>query len=172
MHLVVNILSQMILGIPMEYISSWWRLLAVYLSGVLSGVLVASVLKTNNGLIGASTGGYAIFAASIFRMHNLMKWREMNKKQRIKELVNFIIFFLIFEMPALTSSKEISHSGHIFGAMGGLCAGLVFINDVNVKNSKLEMKLKIVAGCSYAILVGVPICIHIFWTSHFNENDF
>ena len=167
MHLVVNVINQLVLGIPMEYISSWWRLSAVYLSGVLSGALVDSVIKTNIGLIGASTGGYAILAASIFRMHNLMHWHEMNKKQKIKELINAIIFIFFFEIPVFTTSKEISHIGHVFGALGGFFAGLVFINDVEIKNCKLDMKIKVASGCSYGILVGVPICIHIFWTSHF-----
>jgi membrane associated rhomboid family serine protease len=166
-HLFFNIMNQTILGIPMEYISSWWRVSAVYLSGVLSGGLAASIIKPQVGLCGASTGGYALFAASVFRMHNIMRWREMDKKQKMSEVKNFLVYFLIFELPVFTTGKEISHSGHAFGALGGFLAGILFLENVDVRDSHLEKKIKIAAGCAFAILVGVPIMIHVSCSPYF-----
>ena len=63
-HLGGNILVQLLLGIPLEFMHGSWRIVVVYLAGVLSG----SVCHVNfdiNGLGGSSGGVYAMMTAHI-----------------------------------------------------------------------------------------------------------
>lgn len=166
-HLTVNLLNQLMLGIPMEYINSWWRVLTVYLSGVLSGSLMASIIKPRIGLCGASGGGYALLAASIFRLHNLLKWSGMTKKQRLLEFYNFSLFLCIFAMPAIISANSVSHGCHVFGALAGFLTGIILLDNVDSKNTALEGKIKITAGVALACLFTAPVMIHVFASDYF-----
>lgn len=53
------------LGIPLEMVHHWWRVLLVYLAGVLAGSLATSVSDPAIYLAGASGGVYAIMAAHV-----------------------------------------------------------------------------------------------------------
>lgn len=64
-HLVVNLLVQIMLGIPLEMVHGWWRVLLVYLAGVVAGSLGTSVSDPGVYLAGASGGVYAIIAAHL-----------------------------------------------------------------------------------------------------------
>jgi hypothetical protein len=67
-HLVVNLLVQVLLGIPLEMVHGWWRVLLVYLAGVVAGSLGTSVSDPRVYLAGASGGVYAIIAAHLATM--------------------------------------------------------------------------------------------------------
>jgi Uncharacterized membrane protein (homolog of Drosophila rhomboid) len=64
-HLVVNLVVQIILGIPLEMVHGWWRVLLVYLAGVVAGSLGTSVSDPTVYLAGASGGVYALIAAHL-----------------------------------------------------------------------------------------------------------
>lgn len=64
-HLVVNLVVQIMLGIPLEMVHGWWRVLLVYLAGVMAGSLGTSVSDPGVYLAGASGGVYAIIAAHL-----------------------------------------------------------------------------------------------------------
>ncbi|GFG28877.1 hypothetical protein Cfor_06254 [Coptotermes formosanus] len=64
-HLVVNLVVQIMLGIPLEMVHGWWRVLLVYLAGVVAGSLGTSVSDPAVYLAGASGGVYAIIAAHL-----------------------------------------------------------------------------------------------------------
>lgn len=53
------------LGIPLEMVHKWWRVLIVYLAGVVAGSLGTSVSDPGIFLAGASGGVYAVMAAHL-----------------------------------------------------------------------------------------------------------
>jgi rhomboid-related protein 1/2/3 len=53
------------LGIPLEMVQRWWRVLIVYIAGVVAGSLGTSVTDPYTRLAGASGGVYAILFAHI-----------------------------------------------------------------------------------------------------------
>ena len=61
-HLVFNVIIQLILGVPLEMVHKWWRVGAVYMGGVVAGSLGASVSDPYSYLAGASGGVYALIA--------------------------------------------------------------------------------------------------------------
>lgn len=70
LHIVGNLVIQLVFASPLESFHSWGRLLIVYLSGVLAGALGHNALakeRTDN-LIGASAGVFALLTANIVYM--------------------------------------------------------------------------------------------------------
>jgi Rhomboid family. len=65
MHLVVNLLVQLLLGVPLEMVHHWWRVLIVYIAGVVAGSLGTSLTDPFVRLAGASGGVYAVLLAHI-----------------------------------------------------------------------------------------------------------
>lgn len=64
-HLLVNLLVQLFLGVPLEMVHRWWRVVLVYLAGVAAGSLATSLTDPKVYLAGASGGVYALVAAHI-----------------------------------------------------------------------------------------------------------
>lgn len=65
LHISVNIIVQIMLGVPLEMVHRWWRILIIYLAGVASGSLFTSVVDPDVYLAGASGGVYSLLAAHI-----------------------------------------------------------------------------------------------------------
>ena len=56
---------QVVLGIPLGMVHSWWRVVIIYMAGVLSGSLGTSVADPAVYLAGASGGVYALLLAHL-----------------------------------------------------------------------------------------------------------
>lgn len=61
----MNLLVQILLGIPLEMVHKWWRVLIVYFAGVLAGSLGTSILDPTVKLAGASGGVYSLVTAHV-----------------------------------------------------------------------------------------------------------
>lgn len=64
-HLAVNLLVQIMLGTPLEMVHRWWRVLWIYLAGVIAGSLGTSIFDPSVRLAGASGGVYSLITAHI-----------------------------------------------------------------------------------------------------------
>lgn len=64
-HLTVNLIVQILLGIPLEMVHRGWRVVLIYLSGVFAGSLATSVSDPAVYLAGASGGVYALITAHV-----------------------------------------------------------------------------------------------------------
>lgn len=65
MHIINNIVVQLVLGILLEMVHKWWRVLAIYFAGILAGSLATSISEPYNYLAGASAGVYALITAHL-----------------------------------------------------------------------------------------------------------
>lgn len=63
--MVVNLFVQILLGIPLEMVHKWWRVLIVYFAGVLAGSLGTSISDPSVKLAGASGGVYSLITAHV-----------------------------------------------------------------------------------------------------------
>lgn len=63
--MTVNLIVQLLLGVPLEMVHRGWRIVLIYLSGVLAGSLATSVSDPNVYLAGASGGVYALITAHV-----------------------------------------------------------------------------------------------------------
>ncbi len=75
MHITFNVLMQLVIGIPLEMVHKWWRVLLVYFAGVLAGSLWTSITDPTVFLCGASGGVYALILAHLASI--IMNWSEM-----------------------------------------------------------------------------------------------
>ena len=66
---------QLLLGVPLEMVHRWWRILLIYLSGVLAGSLAVSIAGQKVLLAGASGGVYSLITAHLANV--VANWGEM-----------------------------------------------------------------------------------------------
>ncbi|VVC44262.1 Hypothetical protein CINCED_3A014559 [Cinara cedri] len=64
-HLIFNLIVQLLVGLPLEMVHGSLRIGVVYMAGVLAGSLGTSVFDSNVFLVGASGGVYALLAAHL-----------------------------------------------------------------------------------------------------------
>lgn len=162
LHLSVNMIQQLILGVPMECVNAW-RVMIVYLSGILSGSLMSSILYPQTGLCGASTGVFALYGAFFFRMYNVLNWRNITKNQFIK----LAVLLCILMLPSCMSTKPISHVGHVFGAVAGFLVGFVLFESKDLKESVFLKRVKMISAFAFGGLIILPISMHIFLKNYF-----
>ena len=65
----------MLLGLPLEMVHRWWRIMLIYLTGVLAGSLTVAIADPHAYLAGASGGVYALIAAHLANV--IFNWSEM-----------------------------------------------------------------------------------------------
>lgn len=65
MHIVMNLIIQIFLGIALELVHCWWRVALVYIAGVVAGSMATSLTTPSIFLAGASGGVYALITAHI-----------------------------------------------------------------------------------------------------------
>lgn len=61
-HIAPNLGMQLLLGLPLEVVNGW-RVIVVYLCGVLAGSLSTSISSPQTFLVGASAGVYALLTS-------------------------------------------------------------------------------------------------------------
>ncbi|XP_046547424.1 rhomboid-related protein 2-like isoform X3 [Haliotis rubra] len=78
LHILSNMIFQLLFGLPLEIVHKWWRVMVVYLCGVIAGSLAHSVTDHSVALVGASGGVYALLGAHLAAVAT--NWKEMNYK--------------------------------------------------------------------------------------------
>jgi len=166
-HLGTNLIVQIVLGIPLEMVHGWWRILIIYIAGVTAGSLGTSVSDPSVYLAGASGGVYALLLAHLASL--ILNWKEM-------ELAIFRLLFIVILVGVDVGTAiyyryveeidtKVGYSAHLAGAIAGLLVG------VNVlRNLQVETWEKVVWWISFAVylmLVTALIAVNIFWTGHF-----
>jgi rhomboid-related protein 1/2/3 len=166
-HIIFNVIVQIFLGVPLEFVHCWWRVAIVYLSGVIAGSLVQSVVKPCTGIVGASGGVYAIITAHVATI--ILNWHEM--KYAALQLFVFMILCTsdVFATVFLEKNENVSSSAHLFGAFAGILVGIGVLRNLRVR--PYQKKLWIFCLAIYFVLVLVAIChnIRFVYIQQFNN---
>ncbi|XP_068623578.1 rhomboid-related protein 2 isoform X1 [Battus philenor] len=166
-HLLVNLLVQLFLGVPLEMVHKWWRVVLVYLAGVAAGSLATSLTDPKVYLAGASGGVYALIAAHIATI--IMNWAEMEFA-----IVQLLVFLLLAGVDVGTAvydrywrhlQQNIGYVAHLAGAIAGLLVGIGVLR--NLEKRKWEKRLWWAAVVLYFSLMIAGVLANIFWYSHF-----
>ncbi|XP_072934187.1 rhomboid-related protein 2 isoform X2 [Epargyreus clarus] len=166
-HLLVNLLVQLFLGVPLEMVHKWWRVTLVYLAGVVAGSLATSLTDPRVYLAGASGGVYALIAAHIATI--VMNWAEMEFA-----IIQLLVFLLLAAVDIGTAiyyryykhmTQNIGYVAHFAGAVAGLLVGIGVLR--NLEKRKWEKRLWWAAVVLYFALMLAGVLANIFWTSHF-----
>lgn len=170
-HLVVNLLVQLLLGFPLEMVHHWWRVLIVYIAGVVAGSLCTSVTDPYIRLAGASGGVYAVLFAHISTI--IMNWSEM--KWAIYQLAILLVMIFadvgtaIYDRYVMDKEKSIGYAAHFAGALAGLLVGINVLRNLRVKS--WEKKVWWISICIYLILMSGAIAWNIFYDDYFPQPD-
>ncbi|XP_052236328.1 rhomboid-related protein 2-like isoform X2 [Dreissena polymorpha] len=109
MHLVGNLIFQLLLGLPLEMVHKWWRVLIVYFVGVIAGSLAHSLTDHDIALAGASGGCYALIGAHLASV--VVNWAEMNHKccdgNPIRFLLSAPVRLTVLLLLAITESGRL-----------------------------------------------------------------
>ncbi|CAO1436316.1 unnamed protein product [Diamesa serratosioi] len=163
-HLIGNVLVQLLLGIPLEFMHGSWRIITVYFAGVLSGS-VGHVLFNKTYLGGASGGVYALGTAHIASV--LMNWKAMRFA-----FIHLLVFVSISGKAVydgianIQKQREkdpaaylkVSDAAHIGGAFAGLLVGIGMLRNYNSSKSKRVFWMFCVAIYCTTMIAGI---IHI-----------
>ncbi|XP_005093059.1 rhomboid-related protein 2 [Aplysia californica] len=155
MHILFNMIFQLMFGLSLEVVHKWWRVGLVYVLGALAGCLAHSVSDHNVGLVGASGGVYAILGAHVAAI--IINWREMNYRCMDPDELDddmccgisrillsapvrlAIILILVVPDTALAIYRRVTEpdvfkvgvTAHIGGFLAGVFLGVVILRNIN-----------------------------------------
>lgn len=163
LHLIVNLMVQVMLGIPLEMVHKWWRVLIIYVAGVVAGSLGTSVSDPYTALAGASGGVYALITAHVATI--IMNWQQM--EFALLQLCVFI-FITVFDVGQAVYNRyvvekedRIGYVAHLAGAVAGLLVGINILRNLEVQTWE-----KFVWWTSifiYTILMTFAILYNVFY---------
>lgn len=166
-HLVVNLAVQILLGIPLEMVHRWWRVLIIYLAGVVAGSLATSVSDPRVYVAGASGGVYAIITAHLATI--ILNWSEM--QFAVWQLAVFLILMTadigtaVSERYISQTTQQVAYAAHLAGGVAGLLVGLYVLRNLEVHS--WERVLLWCAICVFFILITVLVMWNIFVPQYF-----
>ena len=133
-HIIFNILIQLLLGIPLEMVHRWWRILLIYVCEVIGGSLASAIADPETYLAGASGGVYALITAHLANV--IFNWSEMEFP--LLRLLAFLLLagvdtgVAIYYRYFLEVQTKVSYAAHIAGATVGLLLGIVVLRNLRV----------------------------------------
>lgn len=180
LHLIFNLLFQLLLGLPLEIVHKWWRLLLVYMCGVIGGSLGHSVTDHSVNLVGASGGCYALIGAHLASV--IVNWKEMNYKcsecddpVRVVTSAPIRLAILLLLAGADTGNaiyrrffdpggSHVGIAAHIGGLLTGLLMGVPLMKNIN----ELPWEKKVGWATLAVYLSAVLFCIlfNIFYKGY------
>jgi len=134
-HITFNVLVQLMLGVPLEMVHRWWRILLIYISGVVAGSLAVSITDPSVYLAGASGGVYSLITAHLANV--IFNWDQMEFAW-----LRFLTFIIIAGVDIgvavyyryVGTYTKVSYVAHIGGAVVGLLLGLVVLRNLKTHN--------------------------------------
>ncbi|GAB6022952.1 hypothetical protein CHUAL_007042 [Chamberlinius hualienensis] len=135
-HLLFNLLVQVVVGLPLEMVHGSLRIGTVYMAGVLAGSLGTSVFDTDVYLVGASGGVYALLAAHVANV--LLNYNQMEfgliRLMGIFVIASADVGFAIYDRYAAEQTDPpVSYVAHLTGALAGLTIGLLVLKNFEQK---------------------------------------
>jgi len=149
-HFVFNMIMQILVGVFLEMeqcgVLGSFKVLVVYMSGVLAGSLGTSLSDPATYLAGASGGVYALIAAHLATM--ALNWQE-DGQIRIKKVVkkpitkiirlSFIIILTLHDIGyaiyvrLYDPDNRTGFMGHLCGSLAGLTVGIFILDNRRVR---------------------------------------
>ncbi|KAK3602371.1 hypothetical protein CHS0354_011204 [Potamilus streckersoni] len=158
-HLISNLVVQLLFGIPLEIVHKWLRVMVLYFGGVLAGSLAHSVTDPHVALVGASGGCYAILGGHLASI--ILNWSEMNHEYKTNPIrfVTSAPASLLFMLTIIIGDTGLAVYNRFFGPgtkvgitahIGGLLAGLM-LGVPTLKNLRKRPWEKI---CGLVMVIG------------------
>ncbi|XP_055709471.1 protein rhomboid-like [Phlebotomus papatasi] len=148
-HLALNVVIQIFLGIPLEHEQGHWRVFLVYFGGAVAGALGTSVFEPNILLIGASAGIYSVLISHI--PHTVINFKSLSYRfYRIICVIILCTSDIIYTLihVAYGDLPKIGVSAHILGAISGLFLGTALFRSATNRGTTFK-RLRYTTGAIY-----------------------
>lgn len=162
LHLSGNIVFQIGFGLPLEVVYPWWRVMVIYVCGILSGPLVLSLFNPLVYLAGSSSGVYALQTAHLANI--LVNFRDMEYVgMRACTLVGVYgnDLYMVLSGPHKRQHQYLSYAGHYGGALAGLFVGVPVLKSIQRGNTGRFLDVLLLSVFNLAIFIG------ILWNMYF-----
>uniref|UniRef100_A0A182Q7X4 Rhomboid-like protein n=1 Tax=Anopheles farauti TaxID=69004 RepID=A0A182Q7X4_9DIPT len=164
-HLVLNIIIQILVAFPLETEQGHGKVLLVYFTGIVAGALGASVFEPSL-MVGASAGVYCLLMSHI--PHILMNFRALSYRYyRLIAVLMLCISDVMYSIRhCLTKGNlqpRIGVAAHISGAACGLLIGFViYQSKVEPDSSSAIMILRVLRYLAVVLLLAWLGCTVLY----------
>lgn len=140
----------------------WWRVLTIYLAGVIAGSLGTSVSDPHVLLAGASGGVYALMTAHVATI--IMNWSQM--EFALLQLLVFVVLAVVdvgqavYNRYIMDTKDQVGYVAHLAGAIAGLLVGINILRNLEVKT--WEKAVWWASMVTYVVLMTAAILWNIF----------
>ena len=129
-----NFLLQILLGIPMELVHRWWRVIIIFFCGVLAGSLASAILDPYSYVTGSSPGVQALLFANFANV--ALNWKDF-ESAFLRLLAVALLSLVSTSVAIYYSLAEINSNlgfvSHMAGAVSGFLSGVVLLNNARTK---------------------------------------
>uniref|UniRef100_U3II17 rhomboid protease n=1 Tax=Anas platyrhynchos platyrhynchos TaxID=8840 RepID=U3II17_ANAPP len=135
-HLGLNVVLQLLVGVPLEMVHGAARISFVYVAGVVAGSLAVSVADMTAPVVGSSGGVYALVSAHLANI--VMNWSGMKCQFKLLRMAVALIcmsfefgraVWLRFHPSAYPPCPHPSFMAHLGGVMVGITLGVVILRN-------------------------------------------
>ncbi|XP_077184866.1 rhomboid-related protein 3 isoform X6 [Paroedura picta] len=135
-HLGLNVVLQLLVGVPLEMVHGAARIGFVYIAGVVAGSLAVSVADMTAPVVGSSGGVYALISAHLANI--VMNWSGMKCQFKLLRMALALIcmsfefgraVWLRFYPSAYPPCPHPSFVAHLGGVAVGITLGVVILRN-------------------------------------------
>ncbi|KAM3722480.1 Rhomboid-related protein [Dirofilaria immitis] len=134
LHLLPNVIVQLLIGVPLELVHKMWRIAVIYLLAVCLGALLQYVLDPSVYLIGCSAGVYALIGAHLSNL--IVNWAEMPFRLIRLFIISAYVLadttLTVYRRFQLDECDRVSYTAHIAGTVTGILMGVVILHNLKV----------------------------------------
>nr|XP_058139838.1 rhomboid-related protein 3 isoform X1 [Dasypus novemcinctus] len=166
-HLGLNVVLQLLVGVPLEMVHGATRIGLVYVAGVVAGSLVVSVADMTAPVVGSSGGVYALVSAHLANI--VMNWSGMKCQFKLLRMAVALIcmsmefgraVWLRFHPSAYPPCPHPSFVAHLGGVAVGITLGVVVLR--NYEQRLQDQSLWWIFVAMYTIFVLFAVFWNIF----------
>ncbi|XP_065298907.1 rhomboid-related protein 2-like [Dermacentor albipictus] len=171
-HIFFNLLVQLMLGIPLEMVHKWWRVMLIYAGGVVAGSLGSSLSDPQVFLAGASGGVYALIAGHLATL--ILNFKEMDFAW---VRVLFLTIFGSTDVGVAVYTRymeedednRVSYAAHLAGATAGLLLGLPLLRNIVVH--RWEVITGRVFFAVFVVLILAAVLVNALYQEYFPKSE-
>lgn len=157
-HVVSNVIVQFLLGVPLEFGYSWWRVAIVYLSGVFSCAIASSIFSPNMRLVGAFPGEFALLFACLPSLVLILNHGGWRRREGLAQLIAFVTCFAFITITVgINPIHNISYIGNAFACIAGCLTSIVFLDNSRIRKVMVEIRM----GLKW--IVAIILILALLW---------
>ncbi|XP_072795048.1 rhomboid-related protein 3 isoform X4 [Vicugna pacos] len=166
-HLGLNVVLQLLVGVPLEMVHGATRIGLVYVAGVVAGSLAVSVADMTAPVVGSSGGVYALVSAHLANI--VMNWSGMKCQFKLLRMAVALIcmsmefgraVWLRFHPSAYPPCPHPSFVAHLGGVAVGITLGVVVLR--NYEQRLQDQSLWWIFVAMYTVFVLFAVFWNIF----------